>query len=128
MRVLLDTHTFVWWVSEPDRLSKRGLDLFEDDASELYWSPVGTWELALKLAKGKLKLPGTLQEYLEPRISRAGIRPLLVRSDHALALLELPRHHADPFDQMLIAQARVEGLAILTSDRLFSKYEVETVW
>ena len=128
MRVLLDTHAFVWWVSEPERLSKRGLALFEDDASELYWSTVGTWELALKLNKGKLKLPGTLHEYLEPRISRAGIRPLSVRSEHALALLDIPRHHSDPFDHMLIAQARVEGLTILSADRHFAKYEVETVW
>lgn len=128
MRVLLDTHTFVWWVGEPDRLSKRGLALFEDDASELYWSAVGTWELALKMAKGKLKLPSTLQEYLEPRILRAGIRPLPVRSEHALALLELPRHHTDPFDHMLIAQARVEGLTILSIDRHFAKYDVATLW
>ena len=128
MKVLLDTHAFLWWVGEPQRLSRRARELFDDDSSELVWSAVGTWEIALKLSKGKLRLPHTLERFLEPRLARAGIEALPIRSEHALALLELPGHHWDPFDRMLIAQARVEGMAILTADKQFSKYEVDMRW
>ena len=128
MKALLDTHVLLWWVGEPRRLSARAREVLDDDRNELHWSVVGTWEIALKISRGKLKLPEPLQQFLVPRLARGGIRQLPIQSQHALALLDLPGHHWDPFDRMLIAQARVEKLEILTADPHFAKYDVGTCW
>jgi PIN domain nuclease of toxin-antitoxin system len=128
VKVLIDTHVLLWWAAEPQRLSTRAREVLDDSRNELVWSVIGTWEIALKVSRGKIKLPEPLHQYLEPRLARAGIQQLPVHSQHALALLDLPGHHWDPFDRMLIAQARVEGLAILTADRDIPKYEVEAIW
>jgi len=128
VRVLLDTHVLLWWTGELGRLSPRARELLDDDRNEIVWSVVGTWELALKISRGKLKLPIPLPQFLDSSVNQAGIQHLAIESRHAIAQLELPGHHWDPFDRMLIAQARVEGLAILSTDRDFAKYEVETVW
>jgi len=128
VRVLLDTHALMWWTGEPGRLSPRVRELLNDDRNEIVWSVVGTWELALKISRGKLKLPLPLPQFLDASVNQAGIRHLAVESRHALAQLELPGHHWDPFDRMLIAQAQVEGLSIVSTDRAFARYSVQTIW
>ncbi|MBK7641606.1 MAG: type II toxin-antitoxin system VapC family toxin [Planctomycetes bacterium] len=118
----------MWWTGEPGRLSPRVRELLDDDRTELVWSVVGTWELALKISRGKLKLPLPLPQFLDASVHHAGIQSLSIEARHALAQLELPGHHWDPFDRMLIAQAQVEGLGIVSMDRAFARYAVETIW
>lgn len=128
MRVLLDTHVLLWWLGEPQRLSRTARDVLEDSRNELHWSIVGTWEIGLKLSKGKLKLPLPLDEYLESRLLQSGMRQLPLLPQHVYAMLELPAHHGDPFDRTLIAQAQAERLGIVSADRAFARYDVPTIW
>lgn len=128
MRVLLDTHVLLWWTGEPSRLSPRVRELLDDDRNEIVWSVVGTWELALKVSRGKLKLPIPLPQFLDSSVHQAGMQHLAIEAKHALAQLDLPGHHWDPFDRMLIAQAQVEGVGIISTDRAFDRYPVQTIW
>jgi PIN domain nuclease of toxin-antitoxin system len=92
-----------------------------------YLSAASTWEIAIKLGLGKVRLPGSPVEYLRTRIADTPALPLPITHAHALRLAQLPRHHRDPFDRMLIAQAEAEGLVIMTSDEAFHAYEVDVV-
>ena len=95
---------------------------------EIYLSAAGSWEIGVKSALGKLRLPEPVVSYVPKRTAVQGIRPLPITHSHALGVSELPGYHSDPFDRLLIGQAQVEGLAILTADRAFRPYHVEIVW
>ncbi|MDQ3032270.1 MAG: type II toxin-antitoxin system VapC family toxin [Myxococcota bacterium] len=125
MRVLLDTHVFLWMHAAPERLSKRTRGLLIDDDTELLLSCVVPWELGIKVAQGKLRLPAPVEEYCASRARAARMRLLDVRFVHVYEASRLPLHHRDPFDRMLIAQARIEALPVLTADRAFRDYDVE---
>jgi PIN domain nuclease of toxin-antitoxin system len=124
MRILLDTHVWLWMVTEPDRLSSSQRDTLIDPETELYLSSVSIWELTIKLSVGKLKYTGNAAVQIPIHIAQTGVRALSVTAEHALAVLELPPHHRDPFDRMLIAQARVEALTLMTADQRFADYDV----
>lgn len=125
MRLLVDTHVFVWMHAEPERLSKRARELLVDARSELLLSCIVPWELGIKVAQGKLRLPEPVEQYCASRALAARMRLLDVRFVHVFEASRLPLHHRDPFDRMLIAQARIEAVAVLTADRAFRAYDVE---
>jgi PIN domain nuclease of toxin-antitoxin system len=128
MKYLLDTVVWLWSVSVPDKIGRRGHEILADAAEELYLSAVSPWELAIKAKLGKYDLPEPPREYVPKRLASQRIRSLPITQLHALATYDLPLHHYDPFDRLLIAQAQIENMAILTSDRDFAKYEVDVVW
>ncbi len=113
--------------ADPDRLSPRARRLLVDPESELLLSAASAWEMAIKTALGKLRLPEAVAEYVTSRMAGSGVRPLAVEHGHALRVATLPPHHGDPFDRLLIAQADVEDLPILTSDRHFRAYGVRVL-
>lgn len=121
--MLIDTHVFLWMQTDPDQLGDQ-LDVLQDASTDVMLSAVSSWEIAIKWALGKLPLPEAPERYVPDRIRRSAISPLNVTHGHALAVAALPRHHADPFDRMLIAQAIVEGLPLVTADSQFSSYDV----
>jgi len=125
---LLDTAIFLWSLANPEKLNKKAVVLLEDTQQTLFLSPVSSWEISMKWASGKLRLPEAPSAYVTKRLSSHAIRSLPITHLHALAAGELPRHHLDPFDRMLIAQAQSENMVLLTSDPVFRNYEVETVW
>ena len=120
---LLDTHVLLWWLAEPDRLSPEATGVIADGANSLFFSAAGAWEMAIKKTLGRIEYPGNLPEVL----ADSQIEPLPVTVAHALAVADLPLHHRDPFDRIQIAQARLEGLVIVTRDTEFGAYDVTLV-
>jgi PIN domain nuclease of toxin-antitoxin system len=119
--LLIDTHLLLWAAGEPQKLSKKARRLLDDPASQLWFSAASLWEVAIKHGLGREDFR------VEPRRLRRGLldngwRELAISSEHAVATLDLPSHHKDPFDRMLLAQAQVEGLALVTSDELVARY------
>ncbi|CAN5703674.1 type II toxin-antitoxin system VapC family toxin [soil metagenome] len=127
MRVLLDTHVWLWMQAEPERLSSDARDTITDLANELLLSAASSWEIAIKWSLGKLDLPEPPDRYVPDRLTSSGVTALAILHGHALAVARLPRHHRDPFDRMLVAQARAEGLPLLTADPVFDRYPVEVI-
>ena len=128
MRYLLDTHVWLWSVGPTDKINQAGLDVPSDGKAEVYFSAASAWEVAIKTQLGKFTLsepPGT---YVPKRLSQQGIHSLSISQGHTLKVYELPEHHRDPFDRLLIAQGIVEQMTILTADRAFGKYDVEILW
>ena len=128
MRALLDTHTFLWWNNEPERLPARVRDLIIAEDSEVWFSAVTAWEIAIKHGKGQLDLPEPPEAYVRSRVSLDYFKPLSVDIGHAIRVASLPAHHNDPYDRLLVAQAQIEGLSILTSDPAIARYDVEIIW
>ena len=122
MTLLVDTHLLLWAAGEPQKLSKKARRLLDDLDSQLWFSAASLWEVALKHGLGRKDFR------VEPRRLRRGLidngwRELTISSEHAVATLDLPPLHKDPFDRMLVAQAQVEGLALVTSDELVARYD-----
>jgi PIN domain nuclease of toxin-antitoxin system len=128
MKILVDTACWLWSLTDPEHLNKRTRDLLSDPRQTLYLSSASSWEIAIKTALGKLKLPESPEKYIPARMAAFNILGLPVEHIHALRVFALPAHHRDPFDRILIAQAQIEGLTILTADRTFGKYDVKTIW
>ena len=128
MRALLDTHTFLWWVLDIPRLSAESRAILEDGANELLFSAASAYEIALKARSGRLTLPDSPEAYVPDRLITNGFSRLPIDLAHALRAGTLPWIHRDPFDRLLVAQAQIEGLAILTADPVISRYDVETIW
>jgi PIN domain nuclease of toxin-antitoxin system len=120
LRLLLDTHTVVWAITEPERVAPEALGLIESSENEVFVSVVSPWELAIKLSRRRIELPQVFYETL--RDGQFSLLPVTIR--HTEAIVALPHHHRDPFDRMLIAQAQVEGLTLVTSDREIRRYPV----
>jgi PIN domain nuclease of toxin-antitoxin system len=121
LRLLLDTHVFVWLSSEPERLGERARAVLADPTGEVFVSVVSAWEIAIKVAAGRLAFPVAIYA---AEVAAAGFVELAIHTRHALAAGALPRHHGDPFDRMLLAQARLEGLTLVTADRALAAYGV----
>lgn len=127
MRILLDTQCWLWMEAAPERLSAQARAIVRDPTHELYLSAASAWEVAIKYELGKLRLPVPPQRYVPSRLKRSRITPLPVQVEHALRAATLPSHHRDPFDRLLIAQAQIERLAILTADPQFVFYDVQLI-
>jgi PIN domain nuclease of toxin-antitoxin system len=128
LRVLLDTHSWLWMVGEPDRLSEPSSRLLRDAESEVYFSAASAWEIGIKFAAGKLRLPKPPAALVAQWMAEDRLAALPILHAHALRAGELPPHHRDPFDRMLIAQAQIERLTLLTADRDLAKYDVPIHW
>ena len=128
MRILLDTHTFLWWNEANPQLSKKALSLLADPANTLLLSVVSAWELVLKTQAGKLDLPESPSVYVPTRMAHYAMETLPMTLAHVLASESLPIHHRDPFDRLLIAQAAVEGVPIVTADPEFRRYPIKVLW
>lgn len=124
MKLLLDTHTALWWLSDDKRLSEAASNHLGDASNQLLLSAVVIWEVAIKRSLNKL---GADDEYLS-LLLEGGAQPLAVTIEHAAAVEHLPFHHHDPFDRLLIAQASIEGAAIVTGDETMRAYDVPVVW
>lgn len=127
MKILLDTQAFLWMQSEPERFRPRTRVLLEDPDTELFLSAASSWEIAIKFELGRLELPAPPEEYVPSRMEASQTLALGVQHLHALRTASLPAHHRDPFDRLLIGQAIVEGMPLLTADRQLSKYDVELI-
>lgn len=127
MRLLLDTHIFIWWASEPEKLSQTALTALEDATNELILSVVSAWEIQIKIQLGKLKLNKSLAELLKSQREHNELQILPLELGHVLTLDMLPLHHNDPFDRLLIAQSISERLTIVTADDSFSVYSVKVL-
>ena len=123
MKLLLDSHALLWTLTAPEQLAPGALAEIRSLANEVYVSAASAWELGIKQALGKLALPPDLDALL----ARNGYRPLSITLAHALAAAALPRHHGDPFDRMLVAQARVEHFTLVTRDDALGAYDVATL-
>lgn len=126
MRLLLDTHVFLWLLAEPERLGDH-IGSLQDPGNQLFLSAASSWEIAVKAQLGRLHLPDDPKRYVPDRMRAIGAEPLPVQHTHALAVGELPPLHRDPFDRLLVAQARDLRLRIVTADSQIARYEVETL-
>jgi PIN domain nuclease of toxin-antitoxin system len=125
---LLDTGVWLWSVGEPSRISRKARDVMADVSQVVFLSAVTSWEVAIKAASGKLRLPEPPNLYVPHRMAAQGLRPLVVSHAHALAVFALPAHHRDPFDRLLIAQAKLEDMTLISADRIFDRYPVSLLW
>jgi PIN domain nuclease of toxin-antitoxin system len=128
LRLLLDTHCWLWMRAEPERLSEPTRQLLRDPESDLFLSAAAAWEIAINFAAGKLRLPEPPAAFIAQRLSEDRVAALPILLTHALRAGELPPHHRDPFDRVLIAQAQMEGLTLLTADRELARYDVPVHW
>ena len=128
MTYLLDTGVWLWSVGEPSRISRKARDVMAEVGHAVFLSAVTSWEVAIKAASGKLHLPEPPDLYVPRRMLAQGLRPLPVSHEHALTVFALPAHHRDPFDRLLIAQAKVEDMTLISADRVFDRYPVRLLW
>jgi len=128
MKLLLDTHAFIWWDSNPAKLSSNALALCQDQSNTLLLSVASIWEMQIKLQLGKLKLSLSLAEVIEGQQQLNNLDLLPVLLEHVLHLEGLPLHHKDPFDRLLIAQANIENAALVSDDPVIRNYQVKLLW
>ena len=128
MKVLVDTHTFLWDLLSDHRSSRLAKQILKSDEHELFFSLVSLWEFSIKIKTGKLNALGSSVSYLRNEMENYSMQLLPLRYEHVLQLEALPAHHSDPFDRLLIAQAITESLPILTHDAAFAAYPVKVLW
>jgi PIN domain nuclease of toxin-antitoxin system len=128
MRYLLDTGVWLWSLIDAERINPKARQLIAEGSEELYLSAASSWEISIKSALGRLRLPLPPARLIPQALAAQGVRPLPITHTHALGVSDLPPYHRDPFDRLLIAQAQAEGMAILTADRSFERYSVDIFW
>jgi len=128
LRALLDTNVFLWFDLEQQRLSPGARDFIADGTNDLVLSAATAWEIAIKHAKGQLKLPDQPEVYVALRMGLDDLDPLPIELSHALRAGTLPTIHRDPFDRLLVAQSQLEDLPILTPDPNIARYRVSVIW
>jgi PIN domain nuclease of toxin-antitoxin system len=124
MNLLLDTHVFLWWCDQNPQLSTEATQAIADPDNTIFFSLASAWEIAIKQALGRVKTP----EPLENAVQKNRFSPLGISFEHARVAGSLPRHHRDPFDRMLIAQAKVDRLTFVTHDSSMQPYEIDLLW
>ena len=128
MRLLLDTHAFLWFVLNDPFLSLTARDLIGDPRNSIFISPATYWEHAIKVGLGRLQIPGPFEDFVTEEIANNRFTILPISVPHSAVVATLPLHHRDPFDRMLIAQAIVEGMPIVSADPAFDAYSVTRLW
>ena len=128
MKLLLDTSAFLWWIGNDQSLSQRARDLISDGDNEVWFSAVSSWEIVIKASLGRVSLPEKIERFLPKQIGANGFQVLPIHLRHTLRVAGLPALHRDPFDRLLIAQAMVEGFAIVSADQQLSRYPVSVEW
>jgi PIN domain nuclease of toxin-antitoxin system len=128
LKILLDTHAFLWFALLDPKLSGSAMSLILDSANEKLISPATYWEIAIKISIGRYALSQTYDVFMEATIDQNGFNYLHIEPRHTAALISLPFHHKDPFDRLLVAQALVEGIPIVSTDTMLDKYDVRRIW
>lgn len=128
MTLLLDTHTLLWFLTDDSNLSARARGAIEDSANVARVSAASLWEIAIKFALVKLKLPAPYADIFPRQLETNGFGLLPITSAHCATLLTLPFHHRDPFDRLLLAQAKTEGMTLVTDDGQFASYRIPLLW
>jgi PIN domain nuclease of toxin-antitoxin system len=128
MKLLLDTHTFMWWDSNPNQISSQTLSLLKKPENQVIVSLVSVWEIQIKTHLGKLELQAPLSEIILRQQTENGVSLLAIALPHILELDHLPWHHKDPFDRLLIAQSRCESAVLVSRDSVFKAYDCQTIW
>jgi PIN domain nuclease of toxin-antitoxin system len=128
VKLLLDTCTFLWLIAGTDEVSTRARDAFVDPENEVYLSAASAWEIAIKHQLGRLPLPEPAASFVPLQRAAHGIEPLPIDEDTGLHIVKLPTLHRDPFDRLLVAQALVGGLVLVTPDEAIRQYPVRTLW
>ena len=128
MKGLLDTHAFLWWITDDSRLSEKAREFISDGENELFFSAASGWEISIKAHLGKIELPEHPERFLTEQLHQNAVGVLPVNMSHALGVYGLPDHHRDPFDRLLVAQCAAEELPLISADRAFERYPVEVIW
>ena len=127
-RLLLDTHTFLWWVNDAPELSEAARQAISNADNDCFLSVASCWEMAIKSSLGKLSLSKPVDSFVLDQIIENAFLVLNIELRHAAKVESLPFHHRDPFDRLLIGQAISDGLTLVTADRMFSHYNVQLIW
>lgn len=128
MNILLDTHAFLWFVDDNPRLSQPARILIESEESQPFLSAASLWEIAIKISLGKLTLKQPYETFIPRQLALNGIGVLNIAMEHTVAIATLPFHHRDPFDRLLVVQAKIENMTLVSADPVFDEYGVKRVW
>jgi PIN domain nuclease of toxin-antitoxin system len=128
MIVLMDTHSFLWFVDGSPQLSARARTLIEDPANDKLLSLAGIWEMAIKISLGKLSIAQPFEQFIPHQLQINGFDTLEIKFDHLAKVSHLPLHHRDPFDRLLIAQSLVEQIPVISIDSVFDSYSIQRLW
>lgn len=128
MNLLLDTHTFLWFVADDQRLSNAARALIEADDSQPFLSIASVWEMAIKVSLGKLKLAQPFEVFIPQQLAMNGIGILNLSLEHTAAVSTLPFHHRDPFDRLIAVQTKIEKMCLISADPAFDAYNIQRVW
>lgn len=128
MKILLDTHVFVWWITDQPTLSSKARKILEKGSNRLYLSIASAWEMAIKISLEKLVISEPLDSFLTDQLNQNAIEVLPIQLSHALRVSSLPFYHRDPFDRLLVAQSQMEGIPLLSNDRSLKKYGASVIW
>ncbi len=128
MNVLLDTHTFIWWAQDPGKLSRMAASICNDPQNRRYLSLVSVWEMQIKIQAGKLTISPSLYRVVAAYLQTDQIKLLPIELAHIFALAQLPYHHRDPFDRLLVAQALHDKMPLLSGDPLVAHYAAQVLW
>jgi PIN domain nuclease of toxin-antitoxin system len=128
VKLLLDTHAFLWWLGASRGLSRKARSAIGSGRNECYVSIASAWEIAIKVSLGTLRIGGTLDRFLPEQMAANGFHPLAIDLKHVARVATLPFHHRDPFDRLLVAQALEEELRVVTADPVFARYGVKRIW
>jgi PIN domain nuclease of toxin-antitoxin system len=125
--ILLDTHVFLWGAGIGGQLSKSASEILDDPETPIFFSAACAWEIAIKWSKGRLDLPGHPAEIVRNAVTTGGLSQLAITMQDAIAVANLPFHHKDPFDRLLVAQAKNNGLRLMTADPILESYDVDVI-
>jgi PIN domain nuclease of toxin-antitoxin system len=128
VKLLLDTHAFLWWVNDAPELSVRARKAIANAEALVYLSAASVWEMAIKASLGKLELETSVEQFVTRHMALNGFKLLDISFRHLARVESLPRFHGDPFDRLLIVQAQLEGLALVSRDAAFGQYELPRLW
>ncbi len=128
MKLLLDTHAFLWWVAASRGLSRRARSAIGSGRHDCFVSVASAWEIGIKVSLGALRIEGALDRFLPEQMAANGFLPLPIELKHAARVATLPFHHRDPFDRLLVGQALEEDLTLVTADPVFARYGVKRLW
>jgi PIN domain nuclease of toxin-antitoxin system len=128
LKLLLDTQCLLWWFTEPERLNSAAIEQIVAEDNELFFSVASAWEIAIKVGIGKLPLPEPVDVYVASRMRLLGAKSLDIILPHAYRVATLPLLHRDPFDRILLAQAQIEQMTLVTADEILTQYGVDILW
>ena len=128
MQYLVDTHVLLWWITSDKRLSAKARAIIRSHRNTIYWSVASSWEVSIKYALGRLSFEEPPEDLLPSELHRNHIETLPILNEHAFLAGQLPAHHKDPFDRMLVAQARIESLGVISNDSKYKLYDIELFW